>query len=186
MNKFKSETCELAEIIYEKPLSGDFDELLFGSNLGNTLWVKFSDKDGINEWVGKFGVGGRGSGRIIKILEPDRFFISAGGFAYVIDATIRKLVWRYSEEDVLEMVYDVPKNLLIAADYTKLHWIDRENKVLAVKDVAVDGIRDLKIEGRILSGLAYRNYGDEKEQRFWLDLDKLKILRWEKPWWKFW
>jgi hypothetical protein len=186
MNKLKPEICGVAEIIYEKPLSGDFEELSFGSDQGNTLWVKFSDKDGINEWVGKFGDGCRGSRRIVKILEPDRFFISAGSFAYIIDATARKLVWQYSKENVLDIIYDVQKNLLITADYTKLHWIDQENKVLAVKDVAVDGIRELKIEGRILSGLAYRNYGDEKEQRFWLDLDEIKILRWEKPWWKFW
>jgi hypothetical protein len=186
VNESKPEACEVAEIIYEKPLSGDFEELLFGSDKGNTLWVKFSDKDGINEWMGKFGVGGQGSGRVIKILEPDRFFISAGGFAYIIDATTRKLIRQYRDENVLDMAYDVQKNLLITAGYTKLRWIDHENKVLTVKDIAVDGIRDLKIEGRILSGLTYKDYGDEKEQRFCLDLDKLKILRWEKPWWKFW
>ena len=46
--------------------------------------------------------------------------------------------------------------------------------------IAVDGIRDLKIEGGILSGLAYRHYGEEYEERFWFDLNTLKILRWEK------
>jgi hypothetical protein len=79
MNQANQEPCELAEVIYEKPLSGAFEEVLFGSDRGNTLWVKFSDKNGINEWIGKFGVGGWGAGRIIKVTEPDRFLISAGG-----------------------------------------------------------------------------------------------------------
>lgn len=30
-----------AEVIFEKPLSGEFEEVLFGSASGNTLWVRF-------------------------------------------------------------------------------------------------------------------------------------------------
>lgn len=188
--------CELAEVIYEKPLSGAFEEVSFGSDKGNTLWVKFSDKDGIVEWIGKFSDGGSGSRRVVKITEPDRFFVSAGNFAYIIDATSRQLVSQYCEENVCDITYDVPRKLLIVADYTQLRWVNFEGEILTSKSIGVDGIRDLKIEGRVLSGLAYRDYGDEKEQKFTFNLDKLEILRWEKipskitsskkSWWKFW
>jgi hypothetical protein len=87
MNNITPEPCELAEIIYNLPPSGDFEEQLFGSNIGSFLSIKFSDKDCINEWIGR---------------------------------------------------------------------------------------------------LAFRSQGDEREQGFWFDLDQMKILRWERPWWKFW
>jgi hypothetical protein len=186
MNHDQHETCDLAEIVYEKPLSGEFDEIPFGSDRGNTLWVKFSSKDGVSEWIGKFGdANGRGSRCATKIAEPDKFFITAGGIAYFIDATERKLLRQFDKKNVLDMVFDAQKNLLITADWTRLNWIDSEDKLVTSKGIAVDGIRDLKIEGRILSGLAIADYGGQ-EMRFWLDLDTLEVLRWDKPWWKFW
>ena len=105
-------------------MSGAFEEVLFGSDLGNTLWVKFSDKDGINEWIGKFGVGGQGAGRIIKVAEPDRFLVSAGGYAYLVNATDRKLVNQYYEENACDVIYDIKRKLLIVADYTELRWVE--------------------------------------------------------------
>jgi hypothetical protein len=109
MNQTSQEPCELAEVIYEKPLSGVFDELLFGSDKGNTLWVKFSDKDGINEWIGKFEIRGARSPNVSKYEEPDKFFISEGGFAYFVDATSRKLVSQFYKEDISEIIYDASK-----------------------------------------------------------------------------
>jgi hypothetical protein len=184
MNQKNPEPCELAEIVYEKPLSGEFDEILFGSDRANTLWVKFSDKDGAGEWIGKFGVGGGGPGRVIKFAEPDQFIVSAGSFAYFVDATNRKLVGQYQNDAASEIIYDNERKNFIVAGLTDLQWVEPGGKLLFSRSVSVDGIWNLKIEGNILSGFAYKDYEDER--RFWFDLDKLKILRWEKPWWKFW
>ena len=194
MSQNNPEQCELAEIIYEKPLSGVFEEVLFGSDLGNTLWIKFSDKNGINEWIGKFGVGGSGAGWVAKFEEPDKFVVSAGGFAYLVDATNQKLISNFKDNNIHESIFDDKRKLIIGADYTELYWIDLNGRVLFSRKISVDGIYCLKIEGNVLSGEAYRNY--EKLQNFWFDLDKLEIINWEettsassqkkKPWWKFW
>jgi hypothetical protein len=175
MNQLKQEPCELAEIIHEKPLSGGFAEVLFGSDKGNTLWVKFSDKDGANEWVGKFGVGGSGVGRVAKIAEPDIFLVSAGGCAYLVDASKRELVNQYCDTAAQDVVCDNQRKLLIVARWTQLRWVEFGGKILFSRDIAWDGIRDLEIDGRVLSGLACLNYGG-KEERFRFDLDKLEIL----------
>ena len=179
MNQSNPEPCELAEQVFEKPLSGAFEEVLFGSDLGNTLWVKFSDKDGINEWIGKFGVGGSGAGRIVKFAEPDKFIVSAGGFVYLIDATQRKLVSQYRNDNALDIIFDIKRKSFIVADYTQLHWVEFSGKTLFSRKVSMDGIYDLKIVGNVLSGQAYKDY--DKVQKFWFDLDKFEILRWEKP-----
>lgn len=92
-----SAPCELAEIVYEKPLSGVYDEVPFGASASNTLWVKFSDRDGIDEWIGIFGTGTSCSARVDKAIEPDKFLISAGGFGYLVDATKRQLLNHHAE-----------------------------------------------------------------------------------------
>ena len=106
MNQNNPELCELAEIVYEKPLSGAFNEISFGSDRGNTLWVKFSDRDGINEWIGKFGDGGRGVRRVTKIEEPDKFLVCSGGFANLVNATNRLLINQFCNALVVDVVYD--------------------------------------------------------------------------------
>jgi hypothetical protein len=114
--------------------------------------------------------------------------------AYLVDATNRKLINVYQNNNALDVTYDDKRKTLIVADYTHLHWVEFGGKTLISRRISVDGIRELMIEGNILSGLGFPNYGSE-EKRFAFDLDKLKILGWEKLsssnphrkkfWWKF-
>ena len=204
MNQNNPELCELAEIVYEKPLPGVFEEVSFGSDKGNTLWVKFSDKNGINEWIGKFGDGNRsGSRRVTKIEKPDKFFVCAGGFAYLVDATHRSLVNQFCNDRADEVVYDSKTGNFIVSDGIRLRIVEAGQEIWASKRIALDGIRDLRIEGRIVSGLAYTGYIGSKseEEKFILDLDARDVKcavdfsswdnllhnsRKKKPWWKFW
>ena len=190
-----SEPCEQAEVVYNKPLSGEFEEVLFGSDHGNTLWIRFSDKDGISEWIGKFGCGSSSAAHVMKAIAPDKFLVSAGGFAYLIDATARKLLSEHCEPFVQDAAYDSQKNLLIVAQNYHLRFLESGKEIWVSERIGVDGIRDLSVEGRVLSGLAATDY-DGVEKRFRFDLDTRKILGWEKlpsnnpfkkkPWWKFW
>src|SRR6516164_2939813 len=115
--------CELAEIVHEKPLAGLYEEQLFGSDSGNTLWVKFSDKDGAGEWIGKFGTGGSASARVEKVLEPDKFLVSAGGFGYLVDATNRIILNHHFEPFTTDIAYDSQTNRFIIADYVRLRLV---------------------------------------------------------------
>ena len=195
MNQNKPEPCELAEIVFEKPLSGAFEEVFFGSDRENTLWVKFSDRDGAGEWIGKFGVGSWGSGSAIKFAEPDQFMVSAGSVAYLVNATSRKLINQYQYDRAQEIIYDNKRKLFILADNADLHWAEFSGKILFSRRISLDGISSLRIEGSVLSGMAALDY-EASDKRFTFDLDELKILDWEtiptktsrnkKSWWKFW
>ena len=209
MNQANQEPCELAEIVHKKPLSGEFEEVLFGSDSGNTLWIKFSDKEGIKEWIGKFGTGGSASVRVDKVVEPDKFLVSAGGFAYLLDATNRKLLNYHFQQFAQDVAYDPQSNRFVIADFVRLRLVESGKVVWTSKRIALDGIRDLKIEGRKIRGLAVTNYeGDdhhEKESSFTFDMDTLEVncpvdfSSWDdtpkklfknppakKTWWKFW
>jgi hypothetical protein len=207
MNEDSKAPCELASIVHQKPLSGVYEEKLFGSDSGNTLWVKFSDRDEIFEWIGKFGTGGSASARVDKAIEPDKFLISAGGFGYLIDATNRTLLNHHFEPFTQDVAYDAKTNRFIIADYVRLRLVESGKVVFSSKRIALDGIRDLKIEGRLVKGLAMTDYVGanhrESESSFTFNLDTLEVncpvdfSSWDdfaavsktkpsKPWWKFW
>jgi len=207
VNGETKDPCELAEIVHAKPLAGLYEERLFGSDSGNTLWVKFSDNDGVDEWIGKFGTGSSASARVDKAIEPDKFLISAGGFGYLIDATNRKLLNHYSEPFTRDVAYDAKTNRFIVADYVRLRLIEAGKVVWSSKRIALDGIRDLKIEGRLVKGLAMTDYvgtdHEESESSFTFNQDTLDVncpvdfSSWDvppanvqyktgRPWWKFW
>lgn len=174
MNQNNPEPCELAEVVHEKPLSGAFEEVLFDSDRGNTLWVKFSDKNGINEWIGKFGTGGYSASRVTKVEEPNKFLVCAGGFAYLVDATNRKILNQFCKDNVHDVVYDSKSRYFILTDGIRIRIVESGQQIWASKRIALDGIRDLKIEGRIVSGLAEVGFKGE-EETFILDLETLKV-----------
>ncbi|OAM89725.1 hypothetical protein OH491_16730 [Termitidicoccus mucosus] len=191
-------SIENAEIIYEKPPSGAFEEVLFGSDRGNTLWVRFSDRDGAAEWIGKFGCGVSTSMRVTKAVEPDRFMVVAGGAAYLVDATRRQLLNQHIDAFVQDIAYDSKRNHFIAAD-VRLRIIEGGHEVWASKRVSIDDIHGLRVDGRVLSGTAVVGYEGEEEP-FSFDLDSREFLTgpdfssWDvpapsakpKPWWRFW
>ena len=188
---------ENAEIVHEKPPSGAFDEVLFGSDHGNTLWVRFSDRDGAGEWIGKFGCGFSSSMRVTRAIAPDRFMIVAGGFAYLIDATNRKLLNQHCEAYTQDIAYDSKRNHFIAGDI-RLRIIEDGREVWSSKRISIGDIRGMSVEGRVLSGTSVVGYNDE-EGPFAFDLDSREFISgpdfssWDmpissakKPWWKFW
>lgn len=197
------EVLQRAEIVYEKPLSGSCSEKLFGSDRGNTLWVRFSDSDGAFEWVGKFGCGHSTAMRVTKAVEPDKFMITAGGFAYLVDATTRTLMNHHCDLFTVDCAYEPKQNVFVVADGVRIRLIEAGKAVWESPRIALDGFRNLRVEGRIVRGLATTGYEGEEEE-FWLDLDSGKVScamdysswdnfksgvatsRRKRPWWKFW
>lgn len=190
------ESCVLAELVFEKPLSGDFPEVLFGSALGNTLWVRFSDALQIDPWIGKFDCGNFGGNKVTKIAEPDKFFVCAGGWFYFVNATARKLIEDpCRNEHVHDAVFDPTSRGVLTADWSSISLIKSGVIEWSVR-IPTDGIRNLKLEGNMLRGLGEFDY-DRTEREFTLDLETKKYnvgarlvsdssQEIARPWWKFW
>ena len=176
-----------AVIIYEKPPSGAFEEMLFGSDRENTLWVRFSDEDGAVEWIGKFACALDSSTvmRVTKVVEPDRFMITAGGAAYLVDATRRILLNQCCEPFVQDIAYDAEKNHFITGS-VRLNIIEEGRTIWSSKRISLDGIYDMIVEGRILSGMAVVDYEAGLEP-FAFNLDSREFIyspdfsRWDAP-----
>jgi hypothetical protein len=189
---------EAAEIVYEKPLPGFFEEVSFGSDKGNTLWVRFHDKDGANEWIGKFGCGCSPTMRVTKVAEPDRFVVLAGGAAYHIDATHRTLLNQHIAAYSEDIAFDAKKNQFIAGD-VRLRIVEDGREIWTSRRISIEGIFNMTLANRVLSGIAVVG-AEGEEEPFAFNLDTREFLRgpdfssWDvsanppkpKSWWKFW
>ncbi|PTY02053.1 hypothetical protein DB347_25180 [Opitutaceae bacterium EW11] len=199
---------ERAEIVHERPPSGTCDELLFGSDRGNTLWVKFSDRHGIVEWIGKFGCGTSSAMRVTLAAPPDRFIVAAGGYAYLVDATRRILLNEFHDQFAQDVAFEPTRNAFVVADYVRIRLVEAGKVTWMSPRIALDGIRNLKVEGQTIRGLAVTGYEGEEEE-FIVDLDSREVRcptdysSWDKPaeavnatpssrpakakpWWRFW
>lgn len=202
------EPITVAEVVHERPAAGEYDELLFGSDRGNTLWVKFSDHYGITEWIGKFGCGTSAAMRVTKVAEPDRFLVTAGGFAYLVDATHRTLLNHFEDQFAQDVAFEPTRNAFVVADYVRVYLVEKGEVVWRSPRIALDGIRDLKIDGQLVRGLAVTGYEGEEEE-FSVNLASHEVRcptdysSWDKPsdsvianpsvdtpkakpWWRFW
>ncbi|MFT3870784.1 MAG: hypothetical protein QM715_20215 [Nibricoccus sp.] len=189
---------EAAEIIYEKPATGVVQEISFGLDRGNTLWVRFHDKGDVVGWIGKFACGFSPTMRVTKAAEPDRFLVLAGGAAYLVDATRRTVLNQYVATYAEDIAFDPKKNQFIAGD-VRLRIVENGREIWTSRRISVEGIYNMKVTDRVLSGIAVVGTGGEEEP-FAFDLDKREFLRgpdfssWDVPsepkkpkaWWKFW
>lgn len=118
----------------------------------------------------------------------------------MVNATSRQILNKFCNEFVYDVVYDSKTKNFIVTDGIRIRIIETNQEIWASKRIALDGIRDLKIEGRVISGLAEVGFkGEEEKFTFNLDTREVKIAvdfcSWDnllknsrktKPWWKFW
>ncbi len=166
---------DTAQMIFEKPQSGEFDEVHFGFDRGNTLWIQFSDSESATVWIGKFGCGESQAMRVTPAGRPGWYLVVAGGFAYVLDATHRKLITHYLSPWIQAVAFDPQTNDFIAAD-TDLRIIHDGKEVWRSHRVSIDWIHSLRIEGRLLHGMAIVGYQDE-EAPFIFDLNVREFIQ---------
>ena len=72
----------------------------------------------------------------------------------MIDASKRQLINEYCKEFNQDVAFDTCGKRLVVADFVRLRIIEAGEEVWASKLIALDGIRNLEVEGRILHGLA--------------------------------
>ena len=196
------EICQCAELVFEKPLSDAFDEVLFGSALRNTLWVRFFDEHGITEWIGKFDCGNFGGNKVTKAVAPDKFFVCAGGWIYFVDGTNRVLSEEpLCEGTILDAFYDPIHKGVLVAGWSNISLICSREEEWSI-NTKTHGIRNLRLEGSILHGLGEFDYNGS-ESEFTLDLETKKLSigksrastlpvtaippqKEAKAWWRFW
>jgi hypothetical protein len=91
---------------------------------------------------------------VVHYLREPNVLIIAGGHAYIIDTAEKKVIAEPGFGHYTELVAG-PDGTVVIANFVKLTVITPEASVWHSRQISFDGIKDLKLEGDILSGLCF-------------------------------
>ncbi|WP_216680569.1 hypothetical protein [Hymenobacter siberiensis] len=154
--------------------------------------VRFFKTDG-SEWVANFQPGWTDLKGIYELKDTTNLLVIAYGTCYVMNPDDTKPVSVFGVGYV--SVLNTQDGRLILQDQTDLTIIETDGSHWDTTRISWDGLKDLKLENNIVSGLSYDPMTEADELvHFSYDIDN-KILtggsynRYEtvkKPWWKMW
>jgi hypothetical protein len=122
--------------------------------------VPFFKKDGTS-WVGNFGPGSTKIAGLYPLAQKDMCLVFAHGIAYIVNTESQKLLksFGYGYE---QFIY-APTGAMILSDSTTITSVDTSGNVWHSERISWDGIKDLKLEGKIVAGLSYDPLNKEVE-----------------------
>jgi hypothetical protein len=162
--------------------------------------VRFFKKDGTS-WIGNFGSGSSKVMGIYPLTNKDEVLVFAYGTAYILNIESQKLLKSFGYN--YDQLIHTSDGVMILSDFTNITTVAANGGVWHSERISWDGIKDLKLEGNIVSGLSYNPMNKNMEWvPFSLDL-KTKELKGgsynkyefdpisenvsrmkRKPWWK--
>lgn len=160
--------------------------------------VRFFKSDG-TDWVANFNPGWTECVFIKGYTDSESIIVIANGTGYLIDCENKKLIkiLGFSINNILE----IDDDFFLISDDTGVQIINDKGIYWESPRISFDGIKDIKINNNILTGLSYDPMCDfddwskfkinliTKEieggsyRKYYTDENKQKKL---KPWWKIW
>jgi hypothetical protein len=165
--------------------------------------VRFCKSNG-SDWVANFKPGWTGFNAVYDLERDNNILVIAGGTCYLMDAENEKPKETFGVGYVSAIkTFD---GRIILQDLTDLTIIEPNGEHWHTERISWDGIKDLKLDGKLVIGLSFDPIDDQKKWvEFIVDLEKRNIKggsyrRYEfkqlpnveskrkqkNPWWKIW
>lgn len=184
------------------PVTGD-DEPYYSQG----FTVRFY-KDDKSDWVANFKPGWTGLNAVYELDNQQNVLVIAGGTCYIMNPNDSKPIEVFGVG--YETVIKTLDGRLILQDLTYITVIEPNGEYWNTERISWDGLKDLKLEGNLITGLSFDPMDDKEEWvKFVLDLETRKVTggsyrQYEfkpvgqnvesvhrkqglkKPWWKIW
>ncbi len=154
--------------------------------------VRFYKSDG-TDWVANFKPGWTDLKVICELKDTTHILVIAGGTCYLMNPDETKPISVFGVG--YSAVINAPDGRLVLQDQTDLTIVQTDGNYWNSERISWDGLKDLKLDNNIITGLSYDPMHDADEWvNFTYDIGT-KILtggsyhRYDtikKPWWKLW
>lgn len=169
---------------FDRYLSGDYEEHVFGADRGEFRCVLFSDEDGIERWVGRFSADGlegrnprhyeqRSPTQVHRVGASALFQVLADGYLYTVDAQHRTLAECRLVGDFLGLIHDPVRHRFIGWTYDDIVVLDFGGREIHRKNLSCDDYYDMQLWPDAVTGVAWVNYSEYR--RFEFNLDTFKV-----------
>lgn len=136
------------------------------------LSIRFNKKDE-TDWVANFQPGWTGLNAVYE-LDQENLLIIAGGTCYLMNPENTKPleVFGVGYETVIKTL----DNRLILQDLTDITIIESDGSHWKTERISWDGLKNLKLDGNLVSGLSFDPINDKKAWvEFVVDLEKRNV-----------
>lgn len=156
--------------------------------------VRFFRDNGSN-WVANFKPGWTNFNQVYEIENQTNLIVIAGGTLYLMNPENEKPLDVFGVG--FERAFKSDRNQIILQNQTDLTIIEKNGEYWTTERISYDGIKELKIKEKIVSGLTYFPTSDDD---LWLEFtlnlenrkvsggsfEKIKFKNIKNKWWKFW
>jgi hypothetical protein len=135
--------------------------------------VRFFKKDQ-NSWVANFRPGWTGLNAVYEFIDQENILVIAGGTCYLMnpESSIPLEVFGVGYETVIKTL----DNRLILQDLTDITIIEPNGDHWKTERISWDGLKGLKLEGNLVTGLSFDPMNDKKAWvEFVVDLEKRNV-----------
>jgi hypothetical protein len=153
--------------------------------------VRLYKKDG-TEWVANFQPGWTDLKEIIEFENSINLLVIACGTCYLMNTDDTKPIEVFGVG--YSKIFKASKDRLVLQDQTDLTIIEGDGKHWHTERISWDGLKEIKVENNIVTGLYYDTMYDADEWvKFTYDIETRTLTggsyhRYDnkKPWWKIW
>jgi hypothetical protein len=153
--------------------------------------VRFFKSDG-TDWVANFKPGWTELAEVIELKDTENLLIIANGTCYLMNVEKTKPVKVFGVG--YSNIVQTESSQIIIQDQTDLTIVEPNGEHCNTERISWDGLKEVKYENRIISGLSFDPMYDADEWiEFTYNLDTKTLIggsfhRYDnrKPWWKFW
>lgn len=173
------------EILTQIPISGKYEEVHFGDNFNQSLWIEFNISK-TNYWVGCFSkLYENGLNKVLYDVNEKTCCVIAGGKGYLINIETKNIIFETDEYPLIEsLVQSISPNYYFLGNYYSVYVLNKQGLIKEIKpDFMVDGIYvESQLEGKIIGKVDSAENQYEKPLPISIDLDSLEFdPYYEKP-----
>ena len=173
------------EILTTTPISGKFEEVHFGENFNQSLWINFNISEE-NHWVGCFsGEYENGINKVLYNENDNSCCVIAGGKCYLLNYKNKNLIYETDEYPIIQsLAQTFNPDYYFLGNFYSVFILNRNGLIKEIEpNIMVDGIYLENQEGSKLIGKvdsAENQY--EKPLNISIDIDTLEFDPYlEKP-----
>jgi len=122
--------------------------------------VRFRKEDGAS-WIGNFKRGYTELSGVFSLPATSELVVFAGGCAYIVNREVMT-VGREFGNGYCQNLVQSKEGAIIISDLTSVIIVERDGEVWISERISWDGIKDLKLDGDVVTGLSFDPMSDEK------------------------
>lgn len=130
----------IIEKLLTAPTAGQFEQIKFGQNSSEDLWLKLTDNYG-NIWVASFASGTNGLEKYNKIeLSGNILALINDGEFYLINTKEKKQIFKPLSNYYIDFIINPSRQILCLASFTRIEIYKDLKHLKTISPESIDGI----------------------------------------------